>query len=501
MATGNRKGTWWIIAGLILALVVGAVVGAALTEKTGRSLFRTGGTVPIWVSTSGPVSVKDVSFEAGFFPVVQKVLPAVVNIASSKVVRMPQNRMSPFFSDPFFRQFFGMIPRTPQKQLERSLGSGVIVNSSGYVLTNNHVVSGASDIEVLLADKRNFKATIVGTDPMTDVAVIKLDANDLPVLVLGNSDSINVGNFVLAVGNPFGLNGSVTMGIVSAKGRGNLGIEGYENFIQTDAAVNPGNSGGALVDVHGELIGINTAIVASNGGGNNGIGFAVPINMARQVMDQILKSGKVVRGYLGVWIQPVTPQIAGSFDLPKAEGVLLSDIASGGPAAKAGLQKGDIVLKMNDQPVSDASQLQLNIAMLPPGSTIKLTIFRNRSEKTVTATLGELPAQGGQAQKEEGGVSPSMQGLSVDNLTPEIARQLRLPRNTRGVVVTNVDPGTAAADADIRTGDVIEEVNRRTVNNVDDFNRAMSGLGNQDVLLLINRRGKTIYIVLSPQQD
>jgi len=500
MALANRKGTWWVIAGLIAALIVGAAVGSAVSEKTGRSVFRNGGSaVPIWVSTSGPVSAKSVSFETGFFPVVEKVVPAVVNIASSKIVRTPQNRLSPFFSDPFFRQFFGMIPRVPQRQLEHSLGSGVIVNSSGYILTNNHVVSGANEIEVSLSDNRNFKATIVGTDSMTDVAVIKLDASDLPVLVLGDSDSMNVGNFVLAVGNPFGLTGTVTMGIVSAKGRGNLGIEGYENFIQTDAAVNPGNSGGALVNVRGELIGINTAIVAGSTGGNQGIGFAVPINLARQVMDQILKRGKVVRGYLGAWIQSVTPKIAKSFNLPKPEGVLLSDISTNGPAARAGLAKGDIVVQMNGQPINDPGEFRLKISMMPPGFAVKLKILRNGSESTVAVTLGELPANEEQAQEPEESANSSLQGLSIDNLTPDIARQLRLPGNTRGVVVTDVERGSAAAEADVRRGDVILEVNHKSVSNVNEFNRVVGASGKRDILLLINRGGTTIYIVLTPQ--
>lgn len=499
MPLASRRWILWVI-GLIVALLIGVIVGAAITEKAGRPLFRAGdGAVPILVSTSGPVSGKDVNFEAGFYPVVQKVVPAVVNIASSKIVRTPQDQLSPFFSDPFFRQFFGMMPRQPQRQLERSLGSGVIVNSNGYILTNNHVVSGANEIEVSLADKRNFKATIIGTDPMTDVAVIKLNESNLPVLVLGNSDVIEVGNFVLAVGNPFGLSGTVTMGIVSAKGRGNLGIEGYENFIQTDAAVNPGNSGGALVNVRGELVGINTAIVAGNGGGNQGIGFAVPINMARQVMDQIIKSGKVVRGYLGVSIQPVSPRIAKSFRLPKAEGVLVSEVVPNGPAARAGLGQGDVIMELNGQAVNDPSDLQLRIAMMPPGSTVRLKVLRNGSENTISVKLGELPSGNQQAQNQEGSSNPSFQGLSVDNITPDIARQLRLPRNARGVVVTDVDSGSAAAEAGIRPGDVIVEVNRRPVNNVNDFNRTISGLSDQEALLLVNRGGNMFYVVLGAQ--
>jgi serine protease Do len=499
MTNGNRRGTGWFIAAIMLALVIGAVVGSAVTEKRGRSLFRSGGGIPMYVSTSSPVLSKDVTFENGFQSIVEKVSPAVVNIASSKIVRTPQNQLTPFFSDPFFQQFFGTVPRTPQKKLESSLGSGVIVSSDGYVLTNNHVVSGATGIDVSLADKRSFKATIVGTDPMTDIAIIKLDAKDLPVLVLGNSDSINVGNFVLAVGNPFGLSGTITMGIVSAKGRGNLGIEGYENFIQTDAAVNPGNSGGALVNVHGELIGINTAIYAGRSGGNQGIGFAVPINMARQVMDQILKKGKVVRGYLGAWIQTVTPKIAKSFNLSKPQGVLLSDVSSDSPAARAGLIKGDIVLQINGQPVNDPNELQLKIAMTPPGSNVQLKIFRSGSEKTIAVELGELPVKGEQAQRQEENTDSSWQGFSVENLTPDIARQLRLPGNTRGVVVTDVEPGSAAEAANIQRGDVILQVNRQPIGNVDDLNRILNRLKDQDAQLLINRAGHTTYVILTPE--
>jgi serine protease Do len=499
MPEGNKK-KWLVIAGFILALAIGVALGSAITERSGLSLFKAGGVIPVWVSTSGPVPAKDVSFASGFSPVVKKVVPAVVNIASSKIIRTPQSPfMSPFFSDPFFRQFFGNIPSQPQKQLERSLGSGVIISPSGYVLTNNHVVSGANEIEVSLSDGRNFKATTVGTDSMTDVAVIKFDAKDLPVLVLGDSDTIEVGNFVLAVGNPFGLSGTVTMGIISAKGRGNLGIEGYENFIQTDAAVNPGNSGGALVDVSGQLIGINTAIIAGSGGGNQGIGFAVPINMARQVMDQILKHGKVIRGYLGITIQAVTPGIAKSFGLPKPEGVLISDLKRDGPAEKAGLAKGDIILEVNGQPVSEPSDLQIKIALTPPGSQVRLKIIRNGSERTYTVTLGELPANGEQAETQAGSPVPSLQGLSVDNLTPDVTRQLGLPRTTHGVVVTSVYPGSAAAAAGLRQGDVIQEINRRPVDNVNDFNRMIRSLGNQNLLLLINRGGTTIYLVVSPQ--
>jgi serine protease Do len=503
MATNNVKGGRWTLASLVAALAIGIVVGSAVTGKTGQSSSGAGKLVPLWISASDPLPAKEVSFADGFAPVAARVLPAVVNIASSKIVRT-QNPLSSLFSDPFFRQFFGNVPSTPKKQIERALGSGVIVSPDGYVMTNNHVISGASEIEVSLADGRNFKATIVGADPMTDVAIVKFDAKDLPVLPLGNSSKLEVGNFVLAFGNPFGLRGTVTMGIVSAKGRANLEIEGensYEDFIQTDAAINPGNSGGALVDVRGELIGINTAILAGGGGGNEGIGFAIPIDMARQVMDQILKHGKVIRGYLGAWIQPVTPEIAKAFSLPKTEGVLLGDVAPNAPAAKAGLRRGDIILDMDGQPVVDASAFRLKISMLPPETVVKLTIFRNGSESNVAVTLGELSAtkEQAQAQKEEESRSRSLQGLTVSNLTPDIAKKLGLPNNAHGVVVTNVDEGSAAAEAGIQQGDVIQEVDRKPVSNVSDFNRLMSSLRNQNVLLLINRGGNTMYVAVTPQ--
>jgi serine protease Do len=411
--------------------------------------------------------------------------------------------MSPFFSDPFFRQFFGdqFAPqhRIPREQREQSLGSGVIVSSDGHILTNNHVVDGANEIKVLLGNKNEYRARVIGTDSRTDIAVLKIEAGSLPVLVFGDSAKVRVGDFALAIGNPFGLNQTVTMGIVSATGRGGLGIEDYEDFIQTDASINPGNSGGALVNINGELIGINTAILSGDGGGNQGIGFAIPINMARQVMDQILKQGRVIRGYMGAWIQPVTPEIAKAFGLSGQRGVLLGDIEPNGPAAKAGLQRGDIVLEMDGQPVNDSRDFRLKIAMMKPGTTVRLKVFRNGSERDASVVLGELPNKPAESQGAAGAPSAALQGLSVDELTAQIARQLGLPAGTHGVVVTGVDSGSAAEEAGLRRGDVIQEVNHKPVRSVSDFERAVNQLGKQSVLLLVNRGGNTLYLVVSPQ--
>jgi serine protease Do len=489
---------------ILIALLIGGIAGSILTAKTGGYGLGTVSKIPMLLSTGAPVPSGQISFSSGFSAVAARDVPAIVNIASTKIVRSPDNgQLSPFFSDPFFRQFFG-DQFTPQQQMprqerEHSLGSGVIVSTEGYILTNNHVVEGADEIKVTLADKREFKGRVIGTDSRTDVAVVKVEAKDLPVLVLGDSSNVKVGDFALAIGNPFGLNQTVTMGIVSATGRGNLGIEDYEDFIQTDASINPGNSGGALVNVNGELIGINTAILAGDGGGNQGIGFTIPINMARQVMEQILKHGKVVRGYLGAWIQPVTPQIAKSFGLSPPRGALLGDVDPGGPAGKSGLQRGDIVLEMDGKPVTDTQEFRLKIAMSQPGTTIKLKVFHNGKERDVAVVLRELPAKAESNRSAGGRPSAALQGLSVDELTPQIAKQLGLPPKTFGVVVTGVEPGSPAEEATLRRGDVIQEVGHKPVHNVQEFINAVDQLGKQSVLLLINRGGNTLYIVLEPQ--
>ncbi len=495
----TRTGAWAVGVGLILALAVGGIAGSLVTAKAGRVPMGGTTTIPVQVAASSPVPIGEVSFANGFSAVVASVVPSVVNIASSKIVSTQRDQGLPFM-DPLFRQFFGGQFHVPRERREQSLGSGVIISPDGYILTNNHVVGGASAITVSMSNNQDYKARIIGTDPKTDIAVVKVDAQRLPVVVLGNSATVRVGEFALAIGSPFGLSQTVTMGIVSAKGRGNLGIEDYEDFIQTDTAINPGNSGGALVNVRGELIGINTAIV-SGGSGNQGVGFAIPINMARAVMAQILKHGRVIRGYLGAWIQPVTPEIAKAFNLPKITGALLSDVEQGSPAAKSGLQRGDVVLAINGEPVSDSEALRMKIAMTPPGTRIQLKVLHNGAERNVSVVLGELQNKDEQSEtkapnEKQQGQAEALQGLSVDNLTPGIARQLRLPAGTKGIVVTNVDQGSAADDAGIQKGDVILEVNRNPVSNVGDFRRAVTA-SSGSALLLISREGTTHYIVLN----
>ena len=442
--------------------------------------------------------------KTGFAPIVKEVLPNVVNISSSKVVRTPNQfaeGMPGFPDDPMFRQFFGRQfgrggPAVPKERREQSLGSGVIVSPEGYVLTNNHVVDGATDVKVTLSDKRELKATIVGTDPKTDVAVLKLEGSNFPAITLGDSNKVQIGDYALAIGDPFGVGQTVTMGIVSAKGRGNLGIEDYEDFIQTDAPINPGNSGGALVNDRGELVGINTAILSNGGGGNEGIGFAIPVNLARNIMNQILDHGKVTRGYLGVVVQPITPAMAKALGQgDQAKGALVGDVSPKGPAQASGVERGDIILSVNGQPVSDANELRNTIAMLPPGETVKLQIARNGSTRDISVKLGELPSSKEQAENQQEGASKdALEGVNVENLDADTAKDLGLPASTKGVVVTDIDPSSPKADSGLKKGDVIQEVNHQAVHNVAEFEQAMHKSGKDEALLLVNRGGTTLFI-------
>jgi serine protease Do len=433
-----------------------------------------------------------------FAPVVKRVLPAVVSVSSTKVVKTGAS--GPEGMDPLFRQFFGdrggspfQMPRRQQRQ--EGLGSGVIVSPEGYILTNNHVVDSATEVRVTLSDRREFKARVVGADPKTDIAVLKIEARDLQPVIIGDSERLQVGDYVLAVGNPFGLGKTVTMGIVSATGRGNLGIEDYENFIQTDASINPGNSGGALVNDRGELVGINTAIISHGSEGNQGIGFAVPVAVARNVMGQILKDGKVTRAYLGVMAQEVTPAIARSFHLSEVRGALVGDVSPNSPASRAGLQKGDVILEINGKPVNDGAQLRMNVSLMQPGTTVAVKVLRDGAPREFSVHLAELPTE--QASVEKGGNDQdnALDGVSVDNLNVRTARELGIPAGTSGVVVTDIDPGSAAAQSGLRQGDVIQEVNHHAVKSTSDFERAVRN-SKDETLLLVNRQGNTLYLAV-----
>jgi serine protease Do len=402
-----------------------------------------------------------------------------VSITSSRVVKSQQN---PIFNDPFFRQFFGgQFPQQPQQQRERGLGSGVIVSPDGYILTNNHVVEKSTDIKVTLPDKRQFPGKVIGTDPQTDIAVVKIDASGLPTITLGDSSKIQVGDYAFAIGNPFGVGETATMGIISATGRN-------------------GNSGGALLNARAEMIGINTAILAGESGGNQGIGFAIPINMAKYVMEQILKHGKVVRGYIGVGIQEVTPDLAKAFNVPAEKGALVSNVDSNSPGGKAGLQRGDVITELNGQPVSGPNDLRLKVGTMTPGTAVHLQVDRGGSMRDVTLTLGEAPA-GKAAGNAAGGAAENspMRGVQVDELTSDIRQQLGLKPDVKGVVVTEVPDGSPAADAGLQRGDVIEQINRKPVDSLADYQRLIADAGKQTLVFLVNHGGNTAFIVVQPE--
>jgi serine protease Do len=462
---------------------------------------------PIFAAQDENIALLDRSAKA-FSSVVKKAGPAVVYIGVEKSVKgmggMGRGQ-DPFgmFDDPFFQRFFGpqfQHPKPRQRQFkQRGAGSGFIISSDGMILTNNHVVEDADTIKVRLSDKREFTAKVIGTDPQSDVALIQIDGNNLPTLPLGDSDELEVGEWVIAIGSPFELSQTVTVGVVSAKGRSRLGINDYENFIQTDAAINPGNSGGPLLNIHGEAVGINTAIF-SRSGGYMGIGFAIPVNMAKNIQKQLQQNGKVTRGWLGVVIQDVNEDLADSFNLDRAEGILVSEVSDGSPAKKAGLQQGDVIMALDGLPVADVTELRNRVAMTAPDTKVKFTIIRNGHEKTVMVRIGEQPSDFGHvAKKEKHGKTSSLldgMGLSLQELTTELADQFNYSKG-QGVLIAEVEPDSPAARVGLQPGQLIEEVNQIRVHSLSELKKALKKSKNPKQVLLRVRAGEfSQYVVL-----
>ncbi|NCO67079.1 MAG: peptidase [Nitrospirae bacterium CG_4_10_14_0_8_um_filter_41_23] len=425
--------------------------------------------------------------------IAETVKPAIVNILTTRTIKI-QGNTNPFLDDPFFRRFFGDRLRVPKERKTASLGSGVIVDSNGYILTTNHLIQGAEEINVTLSDKREFKGKIIGNDVMTDIGIIKIDADNLPTIKWGDSDKLRVGETVLAIGSPYGLSQTVTTGIVSAVGRANVGIADYEDFIQTDAAINPGNSGGALVNVRGELVGINTAIFTTSGG-YQGIGFSIPTSMAKAVMDSLISKGKVIRGWLGVTIQPLTPELAKQFNLKEEKGALVGDVSEGSPAEKAGLQSGDVIIEYEGKKIEEPYQLRNMVANTPTGQEVELKIIRENKTETKKVTVSELPAE--MQKPSKGEYNNLLRGVTVQDLLPEIYNKLNIPKKLKGVIVSDMDEDSPAARV-LMQGDVIQGINRQKITSIKDYENMVSRINSdENILLLIYRGGSSLFITLS----
>ena len=445
--------------------------------------------------------------------VVARVSPAVVTIRATRLVRAP--RQHPFLDDESLRDFFGRggpqqrQPSQPRETPQRALGSGVVISPDGYIVTNHHVVDGAEQITVEFADRRALPAKLVGNDPPSDLAVLKVEAKDLPVLTLGDSDRVRVGDVVLAVGNPLGVGQTVTAGIISAKGRRTgLSDGSFEDFLQTDAPINQGNSGGALVNTTGELIGINSQIFSPTGG-NIGIGFAIPSNMTRSVTEQLISKGRVRRGQLGVFVQQVSEDIAQSLGLKEAKGVIVGSVQKGGAAERAGLQRGDVITAFNGAAVNDANELRNLVAATPPGTEVTLDILRDGREQQFKVTLGELVASAAEPGREDGGgggggggeqSDGGKLGVTLTPLTPELAARLRLPEDREGLVVTGVEESGPAAEAGLQQGDLIEQANRQPVKSIEDLRAAIQNAGERPLLLLVTRGEGTVFVTVRPRR-
>ena len=454
-----------------------------------------------------PVDERPIARDAGghesFAPVVKKVAPGVVKVFTTMKAHNTSFNGSTGDMDDLFRHFFGdqFGGRMPKHSMEvprqQGIGSGVVATKDGYILTNNHVVDGADEVKVALQDGREFTAKVIGRDPKTDIAVIKIDAKDLPAVPMADSEKVEVGDVVLAIGNPFGIGQTVTKGIVSATGRaGAVGLD-YEDFIQTDAAINPGNSGGALVDAEGRLIGINTAIL-SRSGGNQGIGFAIPVNLARDVMENLVKDGHVTRCYLGVMIQDLTPNLAKEFKLKDATGALVGDVTPKSPAEKAGLESGDLILDYNGKKVTDSRHLKLEVARTQPGETVPVKILRDGQTKTLQVTVKPLPGTENitKNDKPEADDNGTLNGVTVADLDRGARQQFDVPATVKGVVVTDVDQNSAAAEAGLKAGDIIQEINRKPVRTAEEAVKLTEKGADKTTLLRVWREGGSRFVVV-----
>lgn len=483
----------FFIAGVGLGLLLtGKHDSTPATGNNGRTA-QSGGTYS--VAQAQPLPGWDRSSEPGFATIAAQVTPGIVNVFSQRIVTTRDRVYSPFGADPFFDFFGQRFYSVPRQRRETSLGSGVLVSDSGVILTNNHVIEGAQEINVALADGRQFKAHMLGTDPATDIAVLKIDATGLPHVPLGNSDSARIGDIVLAIGDPFGLGQTVTMGIISATGRYDVGVVDYENFIQTDAAINPGNSGGALVDLSGRVIGINTAIF-SRSGGYQGIGFAVPSNIAWSVLQSILTTGAVARGWLGLSFQDVDEDIVRAFGLDQAGGALVNEISPNSPAERAGIEQGDVITEFEDQPIIDALDLRRRIALAPIGSQVKIAYKRGGEQHEVYLTAEQMATEYTYlSESSKDWVSP-IEGVVVEVMDRRTAQRAGLKAGTQAVVVKDILARSPAAYSGLRIGDIILEINRAAVSSVEDFKRLVAQVEGKTVILLVSRGGRLYYLSL-----
>jgi serine protease Do len=488
------------------AMAVAAL--SALLIWGGQSISSSHASSPV-ASTATPVALTmSTAPSNGFTEVAKAVTPAVVNITTVTMEKVSDSRGIPDELRERMEEFFGgpggpsgprgfrgpQGPGEPREHRGSGQGSGVIVSADGYILTNNHVIDGARTVTITLPDKREFTGKIVGADPKTDLAVVKIDGQNLPTVSWGDATKLQVGEYVLAVGNPFGLNSTVTLGIVSALGRGRMGITQYEDFIQTDAAINPGNSGGALVNTKGELVGINTAIFSQTGG-YQGVGFAVPPSMSKPIYESLVKHGKVVRGFLGISIQDLNQDLAKSFGIKDAKGALVSDVKDEGPADQAGLKQGDIITTYDGSPVEDAVALQRQVTKTAVGTKVTVRAIRDGHEKDLSVTIGEQPEITKTAKVEAGETDYAFAGVAVQDLDRETAKELGVKGKAQGVVVTAVEPDSGAEKAGVMRGDVIREINRRPVKSVKDFEKVSSGLKKgESVLILIDRHGNALFL-------